>query len=107
MKAFYPQDKLVYFVVFIILVAFSLYGGFRPTYYKQSALEIDLLATRQQYYGPDLGKIYGNRFGIAYFDKVYPSVLKFESAFFSSLNKSAIFLSIYGVLLFLGYKKRK
>ena len=43
-----------------------------------SALEIDRNITRQQYFGEGLGKIYGNRFGIYYFNKVYPRFLKLK-----------------------------
>ena len=97
--------RAFYLATFVIVIFFFIGGGFSPESYRLTRIESDKLITRQEYYGEDLGKIYKNRFGVIYFNKVYPSLTKFESVFFSSLDKPFVFLTLYGLLAFPGYKR--
>ena len=71
-----------------------------------SALEIDRNITRQQYFGEGLGKIYGNRFGIYYFSKVYPRFIKLETNFFGFFQSPIIYMSLFVLLIYYGLKKK-
>jgi len=71
-----------------------------------SALEIDRNITRQQYFGEGLGKIYGNRFGIYYFSKVYPRIIKLETNFFEFFQSPIIYMSLFVLLVYFGLKKK-
>lgn len=97
--------KTFYLVMFVVVTLFVTGDGFNPDSYSPSRLEVDKAVTRQEYYGPELGKIYKNRFGVTYFNKVYPKMIKFESVFFTSLGNPIVFLPLYAVLAYLGYKK--
>lgn len=76
-----------FFLIFLfVTLLFSLKSSFNPKTYKFSALEIDKNVTRQQYLGEGLGKIYKNRFGVNFFNNIYPRLQKFEFNFFSNLG---------------------
>jgi hypothetical protein len=89
------------------MFAFILGKGFNPDAYRLSELETYKVFSRSQYFGEGLGNIYKNRFGLFYFDKVYPLGAKFQTVFFSSLNPVLIFLPLYGFLIIWGNEKNK
>jgi nitrogenase molybdenum-iron protein alpha/beta subunit len=97
--------RIFYLVASIIIVLFIFGGGLDLSSYKQSTLEADRNITRQEYYGSELGKIYKNRFGLAYLNKIYPVGTKIESVFFSSIDSAAFYFSLFSFLIFIGYKK--
>jgi len=97
--------KIIISIAFFILIAFSLRNIFDPNIYIPSGLEADRTFTRQEYLGEGLGKIYKNRFGVTYFNKIYPTLMKFESNFFSGLGNGLIYVPLFGFLLYLGLKK--
>lgn len=97
--------KIFTILFLIVFFAFWFGGGLNSSSYQLSRLEIDKNATRQAYYGPALGKIYENRVGVFYFGKIFPKQIKAESVFFNVLNKVWIFLPLYLILVYLGYKK--
>lgn len=94
-------------VISFLFIAFVLHGGLRPASYKPTRLQTHQVFLRTQYFGEGLGKIYKNRFGIFYFDKVFPVKAKFETIFFSGLDSVLIFLPLYCFLFYRGYKKAK
>lgn len=99
--------KVVVLVISFLMFAFILGRGFSPVSYEPSRLETHKVFLRSQYFGEGLGKIYKNRFGLFYFDKVFPVKIKLESVFFSGLDPVLIFLPLYGFLFFRGYKKMR
>lgn len=98
------MKKYIFIILFILSLIF-----FRNIVdsknYIFSPLEIDKTLTRQEYLGDGLGKIYKNRFGVAYFNKIYPIMTKFESNFFADLGDGIVFIPLIGALIYLGYKK--
>lgn len=70
-----------------------------------SPLEIDKNITRQEYLGSGLGIIYGNRIGVYYFTKVYPRFVKTEQNFFLMFNNPFVYITIFGSLIYFGWKK--
>jgi|SRR3989344_9395339 len=84
--------------IFIVIAILSLRFNF-------SALEIDKNATRQEYFGDGLGRIYKNRIGVTFFSKIYPRLIKFESNFFSYFNDEYIYVPLFASLVYLGYKQ--
>ena len=70
-----------------------------------SALEIDKNITRQQYLGDDLGKLYKNRYGVTFFSEVYPKYIKVESISFSLFENVYIYIPLYCLLIYFGYKR--
>lgn len=97
--------KVIILITSFLIFAFILGRGFNSISYKPSKLETHRVFLRSQYFGEGLGKIYKNRFGLFYFDKVFPVKVRFETVFFSSLDPVLIFLPLYGFLFFRGYKK--
>lgn len=97
--------KKIISIILFILIAFSLKSIFDRDIYIPSSLEADKTFTRQEYLGEGLGKIYKNRFGVIYFNKIYPILMKFESNFFSDLGNDFVFVPLFGSLLYLGFKK--
>lgn len=97
--------RILILIALFFMVIFSLRNVFDPNLYVPSRLEADRTFTRQEYLGEGLGKIYKNRFGVVYFNKIYPSLMKFESNFFSGLDDGLIFMPLFGFLLYLGFKK--
>jgi hypothetical protein len=99
--------KVFILVISFLFIAFVLHGGLRLVSYEPSRLETHRVFLRTQYFGEGLGKIYKNRFGIFYFDKVYPIGTKFQTVFFSSLDPVLVFLPLYGFLFYWDYRKNK
>lgn len=99
--------KVFTLVILFLVFAFILGKGFNSVSYKPSKLETHGVFLRSQYFGEGLGKVYKNRFGVLYFDKVFPVKVKFETIFFSSLDSVLIFLPLYCFLFYWGYKKAK
>lgn len=59
-------------VLFIFLSSYLLIYRFDKNIFTVSALQKDMLATRQSYYAQEMGKLYGNRFMIYFFNQVKP-----------------------------------
>ncbi len=86
-------------------MAFSFRNIFDPNIYVPTPLEVDRTITRQEYLGEGLEKIYKNRFGVIYFNKIYPAQMKFNSVFFGDLGSAFVFLPLYMSLFYFGFKK--
>ena len=99
--------KVYILIISFLFIVFVLHGGSRPASYEPSRLETHQVFLRTQYFGEGLGKIYKNRFGIFYFDKVYPLEAKFQNIFFFGLNPVLIYLPLYGFLFFWGYREKR
>lgn len=97
--------KIAVSLTLLIFGFFIFKNIFDPSSYTPSPLEKDKNFTRQEYLGDGLGKIYKNRFGVTYFNKIYPTQMKFESIFFSDLGSGFVFVPLFGFLLYLGRKK--
>jgi hypothetical protein len=99
--------KVTILVVIFVIFAFILGKGLNSTSYLPSKLDTHRIFLRTQYFGEGLGKIYENRFGLFYFDKVYPLETKIQTVFFSGLNPVLIFLPLYAFLFYKGFKNLK
>jgi hypothetical protein len=99
--------KILISVFLFLSVTFILNRGVSSSSYEFSRLEIHRIFLRSQYFGEGLGRVYKNRFGVYYFDKLYPVQTKLQSVFFSSLDPILIFFPLYGFLLIKGFKKFK
>ena len=97
--------KKLLFILLLVLFVIFVKTIFDPVVYEPSRLEADNLVTRQEYFGNGLGKIYKNRFGIMYFNKIYPTIIKFETEFFADLDNMFLFIPLYSVLIILGLRK--
>ena len=97
--------KKLILLFLVVLIIFSLRNIVNSDVYKPSSLDIGTTFVRQQYLGEGLGKIYKNRFGLAYFNDIYPVLIKFESNFFSDLGNAWFFLPLFGFLIYLGFDK--
>lgn len=92
-------------LVYFVLTLFLLLNILNPKKYLLSGLEADRNFTRQEYLGDNLGKVYKNRFGVVFFNKIYPKFIKLESNFFSDLGNIFVFVPLFGILLYAGLKK--
>lgn len=97
--------KVITPIILIVLIVVSFKNLIDPNIYTPSSLEADMTFTRQEYLGNGLGKIYKNRFGVTFFNKVYPVLMKFESNLFSDLGNGFVFVPLFGYLVYSGLKK--
>ncbi len=96
-------------IILIIILLIGLYSSrnmLNPKTYMLSPLEIDKNITRQEYLGNGLGKIYKNRFGIVYFNNIYPRLAKFESNLFSGFGNVLFYIPLIVFLIYFGSKKK-
>lgn len=70
-----------------------------------SPIEIGNNFSRREYLGSDLGRLYKNRFGLYYFDIIYPRLVKINSIFFSDMGSRVIYIPLTGTLLYFGIRK--
>lgn len=94
--------------ILIIILLIGLYSSrnmLNPKTYILSSLEIDKNITRQEYLGNGLGKVYRNRFGVVYFNNIYPRLAKFESNLFSGFGNVFFYMPLVGFLIYLGFEK--
>lgn len=94
--------------ILIIILLIGLYSSrnmLNPKTYMLSPLEIDKNITRQEYLGNGLGKIYRNRFGVAYFNNIYPRLAKFESNLFSGFGNALFYIPLFVLLIYFGSRK--
>ncbi|KKS64148.1 hypothetical protein A3A14_01975 [Candidatus Daviesbacteria bacterium RIFCSPLOWO2_01_FULL_43_38] len=90
------RSKKIQVAVFIILTGLSLYLlaiSFNKEIFYISDYEKIVQKNRGEYFGAELGKIYGNKAGIFYFDKFRPVVSKISGNFASNLDFEKYFLS--------------
>lgn len=80
-------------VVLLPLCVYLLVGQFDNNLFSVSTVESIQIKQRQQYYIKELGKIYGNRVGIYYFDNLKPIFRKFNNNLFSTLDLRRYFSS--------------
>lgn len=97
--------KIAVSLTLLIFSFFIFKNIFDPSSYTPSPLEKDRNFTRQEYLGDGLGKIYKNRFGVTYFNKIYPVQMKLNSIFFSDLGSFFVFIPLYISLLYFGSRK--
>lgn len=86
---------------FLIIVLFVIIS-FDKNIFSTSAIESIQIKQRQQYFNLELGRIYGNRFGIYYFDTLRPIFSKLSTNFSNSTP-----LFIFAFFLILIYVKFK
>lgn len=88
------QDKTIPIFVFIILFSLGsvlLVNNFDKNVFSISTIESIRIRERQQFYASELGKVYKNRIGIFYFDKLRFIFGKIGNNFFSALDLSLYF----------------
>lgn len=86
--------KVISALILIILLMTSIYlltNYFDKEISSPSTIESIKIRQRRQFYAPELGKIYTNRFGIYYFDNLRLIFNKLSSNFFSNMDLSVYF----------------
>jgi glycosyltransferase involved in cell wall biosynthesis len=69
----------------------SLIKAFEKYLFNPTNLEADTIFRRQEYLGQVLGKLYGNRFGVAYFSEIRPVIVKYIGRSFSNLDFAKLY----------------
>lgn len=90
----FSKSTIINLVIFLLL-------AFAGLFLLMNYLNHNLLTTseigkirieqRRNYYSQELGKLYGNKVGIFYFDKLKPDISKIQTEFFSSLDWNIYF----------------
>lgn len=86
--------KVILALILILLLMMSIYlltNYFDKEISSPSTIESVKIIQRRQFYAPELGKIYTNRFGIYYFDNLRLVFNKLSSNFFSNMDLSVFF----------------
>lgn len=76
-----------------ILFIISVRTAFDESILRLSALDIQLFNRRHEFYANNLGKIYTNRFSLAYFKEFNPPLYKLQSNFFGNLDPNLYFFN--------------
>lgn len=90
------SSKKIQVALFAILACLSLFllaTSFNKEIFYVSDFEKMVQKNRGEYFGAELGRIYGNRAGIFYFDKIRPVAGKISANFASNLDLGKYFLS--------------
>lgn len=90
----YPNTKvmpILIFTILFILGIFLLAKNFNESIFSISAAESVVLNRRHEFYGPELGKIYKNRFGLFYFKNLRLYFSKISNNLFSALDLNTYF----------------
>lgn len=90
------SSRKIQVAVLIILAGLSislLTTSFNKEIFYVSDYEKIVQKNRREYFGAELGRIYGNRAGIFYFDKIRPVAGKISANFASNLDLGKYFLS--------------
>lgn len=90
------SSKKIQVAVFTALAGLSLFllvTSFNKEIFYVSDFEKMVQKNRGEYFGAELGRIYGNRAGIFYFDKIRPVASKISGNFASNLDFAKYFLS--------------
>ena len=98
--------KKIILISLFFLCLFAFLGVFNPKNYQFSSLENDMNLKRKVYYSQTLGRIYGNRVGVFYFDEVYPKYKKVETNIFTVFGKTYVYLPLFGIVLYKGLRKK-
>lgn len=94
------------FVLILLVVSILVFKDvFDRGVYNFSPIEIGNNFSRQEYLGNQLGRIYKNRYGIFYFDNIYPNAQKLKTVLFSSLGNKLIYVPFIVFLVYAGIKK--
>lgn len=89
--------KKKFFVIFAILtiltVVISIKGAFDESIFRNSALDIQQLNKRHEYFAKGLGKIYTNRFSLSLYKDFSVPLYKLQRNFFSNLDINLYFFA--------------
>lgn len=89
------SSKKIQVALFTILAGLSIFllaTSFNKEIFYISDYEKIMQKNRKEYFGAELGRIYGNRVGIFYFDKIRPVAGKISTNFASNLDLGKYFL---------------
>ncbi len=84
-------NKSMLYLVMAVSVVYLFLIGFNRQLFSLSRLEQNTLFDRQQYIGGELGRIYGNRFGLYYFNQAKPAIHKYTQNLFAPLDFLTVF----------------
>ncbi|MDO8638290.1 MAG: hypothetical protein Q7R43_01850, partial [Candidatus Daviesbacteria bacterium] len=84
---------LVLLALTIILFIISIREAFDESIFRLSSLDIQQINRRHEFYANSLGKIYTNRFSLAYFKEFNPPLYKLQSNFFGNLDPNLYFFN--------------
>lgn len=82
---------LITFSLLVILSLFLIFSYFNKNLFSISQTDLIRTEQRKNFYANELGKIYRNRFGIFYFDKLRLNLSKIQEAFFTPMEWSLYF----------------
>lgn len=77
----------------LLLFTISIKLAFDESIFKSSALDIQEINRRHEFYAKGLGKIYTNRISLTYFQNFYIPIFKLQSNFFSNLDPNLYFFA--------------
>lgn len=105
------KTKILLFILLtltISLVVISVRDAFDESIFRNSALEIQQINRRHEFYANGLGKIYTNRFSLTYFKEYSLPLTKLQRNFFENLDPNLYFFASHprervGVLEFEKY----
>lgn len=95
----------VLIITSIVLAILFFRNIFDHGMYNFSSIEIGNNFSRREYLGNELGRIYKNRFGLYYFDVVYPVCIKMRSIFLSDLGNYPVYITLIVLLTYAGIRK--
>jgi len=84
---------LVLSVLTIILFVISTREAFDESIFRPSSLDIQQMSRRHEFYANGLGKIYTNRFSLAYFKEYNLPLYKLQRNFFGNLDPNLYFFN--------------
>lgn len=93
---FQNKSSGIFFILSVltgILILISLSQALDESIVRTSALEIQQYNKRHEYYASSLGKIYTNRFSLAYFKEYNFPLLKLQRNFFANLDPNLYFFA--------------
>lgn len=87
--------RLLFSLLILTLVLFliSVRLAFDESIFRSSALDIQQINRRHEFYARGLGKIYTNRVSLAYFRNFYIPFNKLQNNFFSNLDPNSYFFA--------------
>lgn len=84
---------LLLLVLTMILIFIAVRDAFDESIFRNSALDIQQLNKRHEFYAKGLGKVYTNRISLTYLNKFNLPLSKLQSNFFSNLDLNLYFFA--------------
>lgn len=86
--------QVVFFITIVFISVYLMLISFDKQLFQISQIQATQIRERQGFYVSELGRLYGNRYGIYYFDIIRPSVNKYIDNVASLVDINALFFPI-------------